>query len=132
MSKSLSGFVVIGAASAAILLPRLKFLSEVKAAGETFSTAKERQVTAEKWAEEARTLKLALALGYLIELDWLNVVLLVEALEGSQAVRKAPIEALYGVIRLAQSLAQRLEPHIGRAVIPDFLPMPGNAVEARA
>lgn len=106
--------MLISRVAAGVLLDRLRFLSTGQVMLETFHAAREPMFCAEAWARAAGELVQRLEGGLAVEMDRINTVILVEALEGSRIGTKA------GWQELATLLARRLEPFIGRRVMLDI------------
>ncbi|WP_426237421.1 hypothetical protein [Pseudomonas sp. TWP3-2] len=107
--------MLISRVAAGVLLDRLRFLSTAQAMLETFQAAEEPLFSADAWALAAAELAQRLEAGLAVEMDRVNTVILVEALEGSRigAARK-------GWQELAALLASRFEPYMGRRVMLDI------------
>lgn len=116
-------YMVLTRASAVLVLGRLRFLTCPVVAGETFGGSADKSVSAEHWAAAAWALVLLIELGHLIEMQPINTALLVEALEGSQVIRKAGAQARRKLIVEANELAYHLGRYAGRRVTPDFGPL---------
>jgi len=105
--------MLISRVAAGVLLDRLRFLSTAQVMLETFQAAEEPLFSADGWARAAAELAQRLEEGLAVDMDRVNTVILVEALEGSR------IGARAGWQELATLLARRLEPFIGRRVMLD-------------
>lgn len=106
--------MLISRVAAGVLLDRLRFLSTAQVMLETFQAAEEPLFSADVWALAAAELAQRLEAGLAVDMDQVNTVILVEALEGSRIGAKA------GWQELAKLLAHRLEPFIGRRVMLDI------------
>lgn len=123
MSIKPGQYMVLTRAGAALVLGRLRFLTCPAVAGETFAGSADTSVSAEHWAAAAWGLVLLIELGHLIEMQPINIALLVEALEGSQVIRQASVQARRKLTIEANTLAYQLGRYAGRRVTPDFGPL---------
>lgn len=102
--------------SADLLMGRLRFLATPQVMADTFQSASVPMFSAEVWAQAADELVQRLEAGRGVTMDRTNTLILVEALEGFDL---GPATHS-GRQQIAELLAKRLEPFIGRHVMLDF------------
>jgi len=109
-------FLLLSRFSADLLVGRLRFLSSPHTMHETFEAASEPLFRADEWAQAAAELVYRLEAGSVVGMDRTNTLILVEALEGSSL---GPASNS-GRQQVAELLARRLEPYVGRQVTIDI------------
>lgn len=108
---------------ARFLVKHLNFLSCPDAAQDAFEWSAIPSFDADVLAKAAHALVLKLEAGMAVEMDQLNTLLLVEAVEGTSQLYTAPLSHRAGLVSVAQMIANRLTPFVGRQIILELGPL---------
>lgn len=112
--------IVFGSMAAGFLADRMRFLGNAELLADTYEYNPPPGFDAEKWADAAQAMTEALKAGQGIQPTPCNLELLVESLEGNRLIGLAKGSARSGLVELANLVAKRLEPYIGRPVRPEL------------
>lgn len=112
--------IVFSAMAASFLADRMRFLGNAELLADTYEYSPPAGFDAEQWADAAQAITEALRAGQGIQPTACNVELLVESLEGNRLIGLAKPSAKSGLIELANMIAKRLEPYVGRQVRPEL------------
>jgi hypothetical protein len=105
--------------SASLLAHRMRFLGNPELLADAFEFCQPEGFNAVEWADAALVLEEDLKAGKAITLNDRNIALLVESLEGNSVIGRSVPSRRKGLIQLAEVVAKRLEPLIGRPVVPE-------------
>lgn len=111
--------MMFGAQSASLLAHRMRYLGNPDLLADAFEFCQPKGFDAVEWADTALALEEDLKAGKAIELNDRNVALLVESLEGNSVIGRTAPSRRKGLIQVAEFVAKRLEPLIGRRVVPE-------------
>lgn len=112
--------IIFSGMAGVFLAERMRFLGNAELLADTYEYNPPVGFDAETWADAAQGLTEALRAGQAIQASARNVELLVESLEGNQTIALASAGMREGLVSLANQIAKRLEPYMGRPVRPEL------------